>query len=213
MDWLADITDWLSLRISDITDWVSFHIISTIIIVLTLLGISIGGGLLLLHKNNSHQSSSATTTTTTVYPLQQIPTPDSARAKYTNTKYRYSFVYPSEWKAYETQFNNVNIVTVSYQVQTGPDVRLLAVNCTANSSKWDAQTWWQHNPTGVQIGFTLLESGERAFVSVTSNQQAEQGYTQYIVVHNYTACWLTASTANAANETLINGIINTFHWN
>jgi hypothetical protein len=207
MYWLSNMMESLSYHISNIMESLSWRVIVITVVILLLLGV--GGGFLLLHRNDSPPHIS----TNTVYPLQQIPIPGPARSMYTDTKYKYNFAYPSEWKASENRFNNVDTVNVSYQVETGPDVRLLDVNCTGNAANWDAQTWWQHHPTGAQIGFTVLKSGTRAFVSVISNQQAEQGYTQYIVVHNHSVCWLAAFTANVANENLIDEIINTFHWN
>lgn len=176
----------------------NYLIILSIVIFLLLAG---GLGYLIYHQNQS---------LVTVYPMNDIPTPSSSRTTYTNTTYRYSFVYPSQWSLDEFTFQNVDRITAHYQVPTGGDAYPFEIGCMANPNGLDAQTWVKQNDDGgTPIGLLRLKSGETTFLSLEHGQVVAQTYT---LTHNQVVCEFTEVQANHANALIIESVLNTFTW-
>ncbi|MFL5624078.1 MAG: hypothetical protein ACJ788_00600 [Ktedonobacteraceae bacterium] len=146
----------------------------------------------------------------TVYPQDAPPTPGSARTTYTNTKYGYSFIYPSEWKLrMVTNQNNVVIVQGLYQVQAGVDGYPFEVGCQANPQGLDAQSWFNQHGGGTGIGDITLKSGVTAFLAI---EHGQVGVKDYILVHNHIVCSFDVVIANDANNGITEAIVNSFKW-
>jgi hypothetical protein len=180
-----------------------FLIIVAILIFLVLAG---GLGYHLYQRSHSQNQSGVGT----VYSLNEIPTPSPSRTTYTNTKYGYSFVYPSQWNLSEFTFQNVDRITAHYQVATGGDAYPFEIGCMANPNGLDEQSWVKHNDDGgTPIGLMRLKSGETAFLSL---EHGQLGTNIYTFTHNQVACEFAAVESNRANALIIESVVNSFTW-
>lgn len=168
--------------------------------IVLLFALGSGVWMLLLHNQN-----------TTVFPFNQPPTPSLSRTTYTNTRYGYSFVYPSEWKLIEHMFQGIDTVHASYQVQAG-DANPVDISCQSNAGNLEEQSWWKQNNkhiSGSGIGFIKLKSGVTAYFAV---EHGQIGIEDYTLTHNQIACSFSMSLSNQANNAITNEVVNSFRW-
>jgi hypothetical protein len=182
-----------------------------------LLIIAAGIGIFFWQRGSINQQQSATRISKpfvfpkiTVYPQNAPPTPGPGRMTYTNTKYRYSFIYPSQWKLrMVTNQNKVDIVQGMYQIQAGVNGYPFDISCQSNPQGLDAQSWFHQQGGGTGIGYIALTSGEAAYLDI---EQGQVGVKNYILVHKQVVCSFGVAIANDANNSIIDAIVNSFKW-
>ncbi len=197
-------------------NWRSPGLITVAISILVI--IAVGTGLFFwLSRSSSRQQPSVTRTSkaflfpqVTVYSQDAPPTPGPARTTYTNTKYGYSFVYPSEWKLrMVTNQNNVDIVQGMYQVQAGVDGYPFDISCQSDPQGLDAQSWFNQQGGGTGIGYITLKSGVTAYLDI---EHGQVGVKDYTLVHGHIVCSFGVVIANDANNAITDAIVNSFKW-
>src|SRR5216683_7836772 len=157
----------------------------SILAIFILVIIAAGTGLFFWHRGSIYQQPGVTRTPeafvfpkVTVYPQEAPPLPGPGRTIYTDTKYGYSFVYPSEWKLrMVTNQNNADIVQGMYQVQAGVDGYPFDISCQSNPQGLDAQSWFNQQGSGTGIGYITLKSGVTAYLDIEHGQVGVKDYT------------------------------------
>jgi hypothetical protein len=188
-----------------------------ILAIFILVIIAAGTGLFFWHKGSISQQPSITITSrvfvfprVTVYSQDAPPTPGSGRTTYTNIKYGYSFVYPSEWKLrMVANQNNADIVQGMYQVQAGVDGYPFDISCQSNPQRLDAQSWFNQQGGGIGLGYVMLKSGVTAYLDI---EHGQVGVKDYTLVHDQVVCSFGVVIANDANNTITDAIVNSFKW-
>lgn len=146
---------------------------------------------------------------THVYHSRDIPASTATWTTYKDSEYPFTVLYPSDWRRNSRDYNGEEDISISYQVETGPDIHALDITCIANPKRLTARQWNEQYPDLSTRGPQTLASGANVFVS-TGHGQTD--FTLYTAVFDNKVCEIGTEPANSGNNVLINKVVNSFQW-
>lgn len=154
----------------------------------------------------------ATPHTRTSRVIPPLPTPGAARTTYTNTRYGYTFSYPTQWHLQLQDNDSLTRVFMKFDPSV-PQAVAFEIRCDANPNQLDAKTYWQHSqPSQAEVmgkGVTTLSSGTAAYMATG---QGQTPFTLYTLTHQQVACTILLPETDPFNAQVALTTIKSFHW-